>query len=136
LDPINEAKGDVLIAGLGLGVVASACLTKEGVNKVTVVEIAPEVVHLVGDHLCGLHGDRLEIIQADIFDWKPPRGSRWDVAWFDIWDNICGDNAEPMSLLKRRYGRRAGWKGCWCEHECRRHDREWKRQQREMERWR
>lgn len=121
LGPIMNAKGTVLIAGLGIGMVAAACLNKPEVDKVTVIELCPEVIHLVGDHLKGIHGDRLEIIQADIMQWKPPKGARYDVAWFDIWDDICTDNLEQMATLNRRFARRTDWKGCWKEEELKYH---------------
>lgn len=113
MSPINRATGEVLIAGLGLGMVVKACLKKPEVTRVTVVELAPEVIHLVGDHMKGIHGDRLNVVQADIFKWEPPKGVRWDVAWFDIWDDICMDNLDEMATLNRRFGRRVAWKGCW-----------------------
>jgi len=136
LGAIQNSKGNVLIVGLGLGMVADACLRKSEVEHLTVVELSPDVIHLVGDHLTEKFGDRVDVIQSDIFDWKPPKGVRYDLAWFDIWDDLCGDNVEGMSKLKRRFGRRADWKGCWGEDVCRRANREWKRQEREMEYWR
>lgn len=121
--PIHHARGNVLIAGLGIGMVTSACLAKPEVDKVTVVDISPEVIHLVGDHLKGIHGDRLEIVEADIMAWKPPKGARYDVAWFDIWDDICTDNLDQMATLNRRFARRTDWKGCWKEEELKYHKR-------------
>jgi len=113
MEPIRRARGEVLIVGLGIGMVTSACLNKPEVDRVTVVEVAPEVVRLVGDHLKGIHGDKLDIVQADIFKWKPPKGFVWDCAWFDVWDDICEDNLDQMATLNRRFGRRAVWKGSW-----------------------
>jgi len=81
-------------------------------------------------------GDRLTIIEADIFEWKPTRGKKWDCAWFDIWGNICGDNVEEMNQLKRKFAHRAKWKGYWCEYESRRANRESSHMLREMEAWR
>ena len=127
LDVIGKAKGHVLIGGLGLGMVVAACLEKgeDIVGLVTVVEISPDVVKLVGHHLYDKFGyERLEIIQDDIFTWQPPKGVKYDVAWFDVWDNVCGDAAPEMSKLKRRFARKAEWKGCWREWEMRRANRE------------
>jgi hypothetical protein len=111
---ISEAHGRVLIHGLGLGMCVAACLEKEKVDHVTVVELCAEVIELVGVHLKEKYGDRLEIIEDDALTWKPPKGTRWDVAWHDIWDNICADNIEEMSRLHRRFGRRVEWQGSWC----------------------
>jgi len=136
LDIIGRAEGQVLIGGLGLGVVVGACCEKPEVEHVTVIEISPNVIELVGQHYQKKFGDKLTIIQDDVFTWKWPRGAHYSVAWFDIWDNVCGDNASEMTKLKRRYARKADHKSCWREWECRRADRDWRRQQREMDYWR
>ena len=112
MDPVRRATGSVLLAGLGLGMVLQAILDKDEVEHVTVIEKSPEVIRLVGPHY---QCDRLAIIEADIFEWKPKRGQKFDAAWFDIWDDKCGDNLEGMSKLKRKFARRAKWKGCWSE---------------------
>jgi hypothetical protein len=124
LEFLREAHGRVLIAGLGLGWVLEVLQWKEEVTHITVVEISPDVIKLVGEHYKRKLGDRLTISEGGIFEWKTARGEKWDCAWFDIWDNICGDNAEEMSKLKRKFARRAKWKGCWCEYESRRANRE------------
>ncbi|MDD5304708.1 MAG: class I SAM-dependent methyltransferase [Elusimicrobia bacterium] len=114
-DVEREAHGHCLVAGLGLGCVAVKLALKPRVSRVTVIEVAPEVVALVGQPLLARFADKLEIVTADIFAWQPQRGVRYGAAWFDIWDNICGDNLPSMQKLRRRFARRANWKGCWCE---------------------
>lgn len=109
---VHRAKGHVLINGLGLGMVLAAVLRKPDVYRVTVVEIDPDVIALVGPHyVC----DRLEIVNASAFDYAPPKGVRYGAVWHDIWDNLCGDNLKEMTTLKRKYGRRCDWQGCWGE---------------------
>jgi hypothetical protein len=49
------------------------------------------------------------------------KGERYGMVWHDIWDSFCGDNLPEMTRLKRKYGRRADWQGCWGEWQCRRH---------------
>lgn len=119
LDAIRNAKGHVLIAGLGLGMVTGACLKSQAVERVTVIEKSPVVIHLVAGHYKKLYGDRLEIVESDIMDYKAPKGLKYGSCWFDIWDHICSDNLEPMKALKARYGRKSEWVGCWAEAECR-----------------
>lgn len=112
------ACGQVLINGLGLGVALNAALLKPEVGHVTVLEIAPEVVGLVGAHYEKKFGsDRLSIIEADAFVWKPPKGQRYDVCWHDVWGALCTDNLSEMTKLKRKYRRRSDWQGCWAERE-------------------
>jgi len=112
---MRRATGRVLIHGLGLGVALNHILQKEEVEHVTVIELAPEVINLVGPHWLERYGsDQLEIIQADAFTWKPPKGIRYNTVWHDIWDDICTDNLPEMHKLHRRYGRRCDWQGSWC----------------------
>lgn len=111
---ITRAYGDVLIAGLGLGMVLNAVATNEDVKKVTVVENSPDVIKLVADHYRAKpYGPKLEIIEADIFDWKPAKGVTYNHAWFDIWDGLCTDNLDEMAVLNRRFARICPSKGSW-----------------------
>lgn len=116
---VRLAFGNVLVAGLGLGIVLNALLMKDEVEHVTMVEIDPDVIHLVWPAF-EQYRDRLTLVQADIFKWKPARGEMFDVAWFDIWSNLCTDHLPEMTTLKRRFAKRVRmWKGCWCEGEIR-----------------
>jgi hypothetical protein len=118
---ISEAKGHVLIAGLGIGMVAKACLDKPEVTKVTVVEKSEDVIALTGPTLMAMYGDRLEIVHADIFEYKAPKGVTYGMAWFDIWDDICVDNLPEMQKLHRKFGKNAAWKGSWARELCELH---------------
>lgn len=113
-----EAKGDVLIHGLGLGVCIGPLMVKEGVERVTVVEIDPDLIALVAPHYRERYPDRLEIIQGDALTWEPPKGKRWGAVWHDIWDAINADNLETMKRLHRRFGRRCDWQGSWARDYC------------------
>ncbi len=132
--------GHVLINGLGLGMVAATMLNAElhcqecngyphrgqctcepiadreirySVDKVTVIELISDVISLVGPTLLKRYGDRLEIIEADAFTYKPIKGQRYSVVWNDIWSDLCTDNLKGMGTLHRRYGKRCDWQGSW-----------------------
>jgi hypothetical protein len=128
---IGRGATTVLINGLGLGMVVQVAILAETVTHVTVVEKNPDVIALVGDHYAKMavdNGVTLMIVEADALTWQPPKGSRYDVVWHDIWPSICEDNLPEMATLHRRYGRRAGWQGSWAHAEClrqRRSDRWW-----------
>lgn len=118
LDFIREAKGKVLINGLGLGVSLNAILQKPEVKQITVIEISEDVVKLVGQHYLDKANGRLKIIVADALTWRPEKGERFNVVWHDIWDNICTDNLQQISKLHRSYGRRCDWQGSWGKELC------------------
>ena len=108
---IRRSTGSVLINGLGIGMCLTAVLQKQDVTDVTVIEVSKEVIDLVSP--C-FDDDRLTIINQSAFDYKPPKGKRYNVVWHDIWDFICTDNLEEMKKLHRKYGRKTDWQGSWC----------------------
>lgn len=136
-DVLQRSRGDVLIAGLGLGMVVLPIIEKAAVNSVTVIERNADVVALVRPHLEAFAAPgsavKLKIVVADINKWRPqPLGrSRrlFDAIYFDIWPDICTDYLDDMKILHatfRPFLRRGGWVGSWqYEHlrECRRDGR-------------
>lgn len=116
----RQARGHVLVNGLGLGLCAGALMELDAVERVTVVEIAEEVIELVGAPLLRRYPAGLEVIHADALEYQPPRGVRFGAVWHDIWDAICSDNLPDMHRLHRKYGRRTDWQGSWCRHLCER----------------
>lgn len=111
---VRWAAGGVLVNGLGLGMVIEACLRKPSVESVTVVEISPDVIKLVGPTLTAKWGDRLAIVQGDALTVKWPKGTRWHSVWHDIWPTISASNWPDMKTLHRRYGGRCANQDSWC----------------------
>lgn len=128
------ATGKVLIAGLGLGCVARCVAACPSVTDVVVVERSPEVISLVWDTLkTGPHGRKFWLVQADINDYRPEKGERFDHAWVDIWDTISGDNLPEMGAIGRRISRRVENRvGYWGRDLCKRFAHEWKEHQKRM----
>lgn len=115
IEAVRNASGHCLVGGLGLGMVVSAMLEKDDVEKVTVVEIFQEVIKLTGETLKAKYGDRLEVIQDDVLEWESPKGSSYGVVWMDIWNDICSDNSEDMGILAEQYVPISRWFGNWSE---------------------
>ncbi|MBT6046419.1 MAG: hypothetical protein HOG49_06325 [Candidatus Scalindua sp.] len=107
---IRMAHGKVLINGLGLGVVLTAILKKKEIKSVVVIEKEKDVIDLVAPTF---KDKRLTIINEDAYEYKPPKGERYDFVWHDIWDDLCSDNLELMGKLHRKYGRRTSWQDSW-----------------------
>lgn len=112
---VRNARGHVLLNGLGLGVVLKALLDREQVTYITVIEQSADVIALVSPTYSN---KRVEIIHGDAFDYKPSKGVRYGAVWHDIWDNICGDNLPEMHKLHRKYGRRTDYQESWCRYQC------------------
>ncbi len=122
-EPVIEAKRraphggpggiDVLINGLGLGLIVQAMLSIRGVRRITVVEKSSDVILLVAPHYMREHGSRLEVHLADAYSWQPPAGTRYGVVWHDVWPAMHADNQAGMRLLEGRYGGLCDWQGSW-----------------------
>lgn len=110
IGPVLAAKGDALIGGLGIGLIIQPFLEK--CSSVTVIEKERDVIDLVGRCF-----PEVTVIHADIFDWKPINGTRFDTIYFDIWADICSDDLKEARLLHRqfkRYLRPGGYMESWC----------------------
>lgn len=117
LVPVLKARvlgGHVLLHGLGLGMVLNAICNLGTCSHITVVEIAPEVIDLVGKHCLDKWGAGLvTILQDDALTWQPPKDAKYSVVWHDIWSAISDDNLRSMRRLHRRFGNRCIWQGSW-----------------------
>jgi hypothetical protein len=121
---VADRGGRVLIGGLGLGMILRVALlahtvSTSAVTAVDVVECDEDVIALVGPHYQAMaadHGVDLTIHHDDMMKIKWPPGTTWDVAWFDIWPDLCVDNLQDMARLRRSYSRRSGWCDCWGRH--------------------
>lgn len=108
------AHGNMLINGLGLGVLIDIVLRLGDVVHVTAIEKSRDVIALVKDHYLSKFPGKVEIVKADALKWSPPKGVLYDFVWHDIWDSISVKNREEMKFLHRKYGRRCKWQGSWC----------------------
>jgi hypothetical protein len=107
---LRRAKGDCLVAGLGLGLILDPLLKR--CNTVTVVEKEVDVITLVGPAF-----STCEIFCADICQWRPIKGQKFDTIYFDIWPHFNEDTAEEAAKLHqrfRKYLRLGGYMGSWC----------------------
>lgn len=103
---VNAAHGDVLIAGLGLGMVICPIAQKGEVNSIVVIEISQDVINLVEPYIreyLGDNAEKIEIICADIFEYVPTQ--KFDVIYFDIWGSFSGDDYESTKKLHRKFSR-------------------------------
>lgn len=118
---VQKASGRVLVAGLGIGMILFPMARKLEVDRITVIEKSPDVIELVAPFV---KHRKIEVIEADIFDWVPERTRKWNTIWFDIWPEVNTDNLAQIALLHNRYKGhldRTGlhWMGSWCEGELR-----------------
>jgi hypothetical protein len=110
--------GEVLITGLGLGLVAEAIL-REPANRVTgitLVERSPDVIRLVAPYMETRYPGKIKVVEANAFSWEPPKGRLFTVGWHDIWpDPASPKMADEINQLRERYRPWCDWQGFWPE---------------------
>jgi len=98
---VEKAHGDVLIAGLGMGMVLHAILNKKEVSSVTVLELELDLIKLIEPYV---KHPKLKIIHADAYEWcKTPKKIKFNCVWLDIWPFICVDYYFEMVELEKSY---------------------------------
>ena len=109
---VEEAKGVVLIGGLGLGIVLLAIQSKKEVKRVVIIEKEKELIEKIGKQLP--LNKKVELVHADIFEFKT--NEKFDTIYFDIWSHISSDNYEDMKLLHKKFRKnlnKEGWMSSW-----------------------
>jgi hypothetical protein len=100
---LRKAKGDVFIAGLGLGMLARQVREKRGVGKVTVVENNRDLIKFFGkvDGIDVVHGDAYVLGYQD---------TAHDSILFDIWESYgtAGYDAK-WQLVKDKHPEQNLW---------------------------
>jgi hypothetical protein len=114
----QHAKGDVLIGGLGLGMVLLAVQDKPEVHTVTVVEIEQEIIDLVLPQLP--LNSKVNVVQGDIFYFVT--NHLFDTIYFDVWNEVNAVNWKQMKKLHRRFRKNLkpdGWMSSWRKEDTR-----------------
>ncbi|MGH9459369.1 MAG: hypothetical protein ACRD2J_17165 [Thermoanaerobaculia bacterium] len=118
---IAEARGrggEILITGLGIGLVAEAILREPAsrVGRITIVESSPDVIRLVAPWLSSRYPGRIEIVEGDAFAWTPAPWRRFTVGWHDIWpDPRVESNRAEIERLRVHHAPWCAWQGFWPE---------------------
>ena len=100
---IDNAHGDVMIAGLGVGLILNALENKVQsgeVNSITVYEKYQDVIDLVLPKYKHLP---IKVICQDILEYRPPKEETYDTIYFDIWPRINKSNLQQIKILHNRW---------------------------------
>jgi hypothetical protein len=96
----EKAQGDVLIGGLGIGMVLQMCLLRDEVESVTVVEINPHLPELLPKKVRE-HPKLVAIDIDDIEDILHICEPIFDTIILDVWDKADYENLGYMNKLKK-----------------------------------
>jgi len=108
----ENAEGDVLIGGLGLGMCHQPLIDNPDVTSVTIIEISQDVVDLVWDDC--IKDETFSLVMGDFETWTPPEGTSYGVVWADTWlvDNPLKIN-EYEDAIAENYGDYTDKVGFW-----------------------
>lgn len=103
-EPIDNAFGNVLTFGLGLGYFAYMVSLKDEVKKVTVIESNEVTINLFKKYILPQFEfkDKIEIIKADAFSFaeRNYKAGGFDYVFADIWHD-AGDGLECYKKFKK-----------------------------------
>ena len=108
LEIMRIARGNVLIAGLGIGMILWPMLDFVDVTSVDVVERSEDVIQLVTPHILQHpNAHKLRVIHGNIFDVVEDKKHhecwhKYDIIYFDIWEGWNEDFYEELQALRRR----------------------------------
>lgn len=101
---LHKANGDVIVFGLGLGLIILPLLSDQNIKTIRVVELDQSLIDLVTPILKQHDKEnKLTVVQGDCFTYVPEKGSKFDTVYFDIWLSICDDNYEEQKKLERGF---------------------------------
>lgn len=121
---ILNATGNVLIAGLGIGLLLHNLLPKLLSGKVTTIQVIEkneELIQVIRPYFRDLPVDKVMVTRADIFEWLPAPGTKYDTIYFDIWTDICSYNYLDMKVLHKRFRKylvKGGYMDSWLRDHC------------------
>lgn len=128
---VLNAFGDVLIGGLGIGLIIMSLQDKENVNSITVVEKSKDIIDMITSQL--KFNNKVTIINDDVFTYKPGNKA-YDCIYMDVWNYINSDiyNDEMLPLinkyekyLKSKEDTSNGFISCWAERQAKNDERLW-----------
>lgn len=124
---IKEAKGDILIGGLGIGFIILPLMQKESVTSITVIEKYKDIIDMITNQI--KFNNKVNIIHDDVFTYKPI-DTKYDYIYVDIW-NVINSDVYTSQMIPLKNGYKQYLKDqnndviCWAEHQAKRDERLW-----------
>jgi spermidine synthase len=118
---LDVAKGDVLIFGLGIGLIVFPLLQEKDIKSITIIEIDSGLIDMISPIIKerDIHS-KVEIINCDAFEYHNLINKNYDTIYFDIWAIIDEKAFSEMDQLENLYKKNLkedGWIDSWCSEE-------------------
>lgn len=116
---LDNAKGDILIFGLGIGLIVFPLLDDDDVKSITIVEVDSGLIDEVFPII--IKNDpksKVNIYLSNAFEFET--NDMFDTIYFDIWADINQQAFSEMKILSERFIKNLkpeGWIDSWCSEE-------------------
>lgn len=116
---LDNAKGDILIFGLGIGLIVFPLLNEDDVNSITIVEVDSGLIDEVFPII--IKNDpksKVNVYLSNAFEFETDM--MFDTIYFDIWSDINQQSFSEMKFLSERFIKNlkpGGWMDSWCSEE-------------------
>jgi hypothetical protein len=117
---IDTARGDVIVFGLGLGLILFPLLEDDEISSITVIDNSIDIIDNIGPIIKNYDvNNKLTIIQGDVFThYQQLNEMKFDVMYFDYWNIVDSTIQTDMEMLKELYKnniKETGQIMYWCE---------------------
>jgi spermidine synthase len=116
---LDNAKGDILIFGLGIGLIVFPLLNDVEVKSITIVEIDNGLIDEVFPII--IQNDvqsKVSVYLTSVFEFNTEK--MFDTIYFDIWSDINQQSFSEMKILSEKFRKNLkpdGWMDSWCSEE-------------------
>ena len=94
---LDSAKGDVLIFGLGIGLIVFPLLQDKDIKSITIIEIDGGLINMISPIIKEKDiYSKVEIINCDAFEYHNLINKNYDTIYFDIWAIIDDNSFDEM----------------------------------------
>ena len=118
---LDNANGDVLIFGLGMGFIVFPLLNDPSITSIKIVELNPDIINYVGNIITNADvNNKVSIVQGDAKTYyQEVTNEVYDFIYFDYWYGLNEQSYQEMSTYQTLY---QGFKKntnsiiyCWCQ---------------------
>ena len=103
---IDNVIGDVLIVGLGLGMVVFPLLNEDSITSITIIEKELDLINFVGFKISEMDtNNKVTILMGDAYNHyeRLDPNKKYDTIFLDFWNQIDMSNVDEVTSMKQYY---------------------------------
>lgn len=103
---IENSNGDILIIGLGLGMVVYPLLNDPTVTSIKIIENDPTLIQYIGNKISSYDAsNKVTIVSGDAYTYYNVMdvNEKYDTIFLDFWNQLNKENIEEVTTVKENY---------------------------------